>query len=71
MTACRKGHYRKMLAGLARTGLVVLDDLKLAVMGNTPHRNLAKILEDRDERRPTFVTSQLVIKHHKPRIINA
>ncbi|MHB8353700.1 MAG: ATP-binding protein [Burkholderiales bacterium] len=50
MTTCRKGHYRKMLAYLARTDLVVLDDLRLAVMGNASHRNLAKILEDCDER---------------------
>lgn len=52
-----------MLAGLARTDLVVLDDFGLAVMGDEQRRDLLEILEDRYERRSTIVTSQFAVEH--------
>ena len=52
-----------MLAGLARTDLVVLDDFGLAVMGDEQRRDLLEILEDRYERRSTIVTSQFGVDH--------
>ncbi len=55
-----------MLAGLARTDLVVLDDFGLTVMGDEQRRDLLEILEDRYERRSTIVTSQFAVEHwHK------
>ena len=62
-TARGDGRYRKVLAGLARTDLVVLDDFGLAVMGDEQRRDLLEILEDRYERRSTIVTSQFAVEH--------
>ncbi|WP_298185372.1 IS21-like element helper ATPase IstB, partial [Acidiferrobacter sp.] len=62
-TARGDGRYRKVLAGLARTDLVVLDDFGLAVMGDEQRRDLLEILEDRYERRSTIVTSQFGVDH--------
>ena len=53
------GRYEKLLAGYAKTQLLVLDDLGLAPMGDVERRDLLEILEDRHELRSTVVTSQL------------
>lgn len=55
------GRYPKVLANLARTNLVVLDDWGLGPLNDSQRHDLLEILEDRYERRSTLVTSQLPI----------
>lgn len=57
------GRYRKLLAQLARTELIVLDDFGLSAMSDEQRRDLLEILEDRYERRSTLVTSQFPVEH--------
>lgn len=57
------GRYRKLLAQLARTELLVLDDFGLSAMNDEQRRDLLEILEDRYERRSTLVTSQFPVEH--------
>lgn len=57
------GRYRKLLAQLARTDLIVLDDFGLAVVGDEQRRDLLEILEDRYQRRSTLITSQFPVEH--------
>ena len=53
------GRFGKLLAKLARTDLLVLDDFGLAPLGDRERHDLLEILEDRHGRRSTIVTSQL------------
>ncbi len=55
------GRYPKLMAGLAKTHLLVLDDWGLAPMSDADRRELLEILEDRHDRRSTMVTSQLSV----------
>lgn len=55
------GRYPKLMSGLARTDLLVLDDWGLAPLSNADRRELLEILEDRHELRSTLVTSQLPV----------
>ncbi|NWG75206.1 MAG: ATP-binding protein [Rubrivivax sp.] len=57
------GRYRKLLAQLARTDLIVLDDFGLATFSDEQRRDLLEILEDRYERRSTIITSQFPVEH--------
>lgn len=57
------GRYRKLLASLARTDLIVLDDFGLAALGEESRRDLLEILEDRYQRRSTIVTSQYPVEN--------
>ena len=57
------GRYRKLLASLARTDLIVLDDFGLAAFSDEQRRDLLEILEDRYDRRSTIVTSQFPVEH--------
>ena len=57
------GRYRKLLAQLARTDVIVLDDFGLATWGDEQRRDLLEILEDRYQRRSTIVTSQFAVEH--------
>ena len=60
------GSYGKLLASLARTDLLVIDDLGLAPLNDSERRDLYEIIEDRDGLRSTIVTSQLKIdKWHR------
>ena len=56
------GRYGKLLAGLAKTDLLLLDDLGLVPMSDVNRRDLLEILEDRHELRSTLVTSQLPVE---------
>jgi DNA replication protein DnaC len=56
------GSYGRMLARLAKTELVVLDDFALTPLKDQERRDLLEILEDRHERASTLVTSQLPVK---------
>ena len=55
------GRYPKLMAGLAKTDLLVLDDWGLAPLTDADRRELLEILEDRHELRSTLVTSQLPV----------
>jgi DNA replication protein DnaC len=57
------GSYPKLLARLAKTHLLILDDLGLAPLNASERHDLLEILEDRYGRRATLVTSQLPFDH--------
>lgn len=57
------GRYAKLLAELARTDLLVLDDWGLTPLNDEQRRDLLEILDDRFNTRSTLVTSQLPIAH--------
>jgi DNA replication protein DnaC len=57
------GRYSKLLAQLAKTDLVVLDDFGGAVLNEESRRDLLEFLEDRYEVRSTLITSQLPVEH--------
>ena len=55
------GRYPKLMADLAKTDLIVLDDWGLAPLTDADRHELLEILEDRHEIRSTMVTSQLPV----------
>jgi DNA replication protein DnaC len=57
------GRYPKLLASLAKTDLLLLDDWGLAVPSEENRHDLLELLEERHERRATLVTSQLPGEH--------
>ena len=57
------GSYAKLLAKLAKTELLILDDWGLAPLADVERRDLLEILEDRYRSRATLITSQLPIEH--------
>jgi DNA replication protein DnaC len=57
------GRYSKLLAELAKTDLLLLDDWGLAPMNNEQRRDLLEILDDRYRSRATLITSQLPLEH--------
>jgi DNA replication protein DnaC len=57
------GRYPKLLAELAKTDLLVLDDWGLTPLNDEQRRDLLEILDDRFNARYTLVTSQLPITH--------
>ena len=57
------GRYPKLLAELARTDLLLLDDWGLTPLNDEQRRDLLEILDDRFNARSTLVTSQLPIAH--------
>jgi len=56
------GTYSRELTRLARADVLILDDWGLAPLGDRERRDLLEIIEDRNGRRATIVTSQLPIK---------
>jgi len=56
------GSYGRMLARLAKTDLLLVDDFALSPLKDQERRDLLEILEDRHERASTLVTSQLPFK---------
>ena len=56
------GRYPKMLASLAKTDLLILDDWCLTPMTATQRRDLLEIIEERHTRRSTIATSQLPVE---------
>lgn len=59
------GSYSKELTKLAKVEILLLDDLGLAPLTDTERRDLLEVLEDRQGRKSTIVTSQLpVMKWH-------
>jgi len=57
------GRYLKLMTGLARMDLLILDDWAVAPLGEPERHDLLEILEDRYDRRSTLVTSQLPVDH--------
>jgi DNA replication protein DnaC len=56
------GSYTRLLARLAKTELLVLDDWGLAPLTTPERHDLLEVLEDRAERASTLITSQLPVK---------
>ena len=57
------GGYPKLMASLAKTDLLVLDDWGLAGLDATARRDLLELLDDRHGQRSTLVTSQRPVEH--------
>jgi DNA replication protein DnaC len=57
------GRYPKLMATLAKTALLILDDWGLAALSDENRRDLLELLEERHDRRATLVTSQLPVEH--------
>ncbi len=60
-TAKSDGRYAKVLSGVARVDVLVLDDWGLYALNDASRRDLLEIVEDRYGRRSTVVTSQLPV----------
>lgn len=57
------GRFTKLMAGFAKTDLIVLDDWGLASLDAAGRRDLLELLDDRHGQRSTLVTSQLPVDH--------
>ena len=57
------GRHPRMLKALAKINVLILDDWGLAVLSPSERRDLLEILEDRNGRGSTIVTSQLPVEH--------
>ena len=57
------GNYTKLMTKLAKTHLLVIDDLGLAPMTDSDRRNLLEVIEDRHTTGSTILTSQLPFEH--------
>jgi len=57
------GRYVKLMAGLAKVDLLVLDDFGLQPLSQEQRHDLLEILEDRYQRRSTLVAGQLPHEH--------
>lgn len=57
------GRFTKLMAGYAKTDLIVLDDWGLASLDAAARRDLLELLDDRHGQRSTLVTSQLPVEH--------
>jgi DNA replication protein DnaC len=62
-TAKGDGRYPRLMRDLAKTDLVVLDDLGLAPLEAGERRDLLEILEERYDRHSTLVSSQYPVEH--------
>jgi DNA replication protein DnaC len=57
------GRYPKLMATLAKTDVLILDDWALAKLNDDHRRDVLEILEDRHDRRSTLVSSQFPLEH--------
>jgi DNA replication protein DnaC len=57
------GTYPRLLARLAKTDVLVIDDFAIAPIADAERRDLLEVLEDRCGARATIMTSQLDPKH--------
>lgn len=65
------GRYLRILGGLARVNVLIIDDWGLTVLTEAERRDLLEIMEDRHQRQCTIVTSQLPVPHWHEAIGNA
>ena len=64
------GRHARLLKSIARTQLLILDDWGLAHLTPEQGRDLLEILDDRQGRGSTIVTSQVDVKHWHEMIAN-
>ena len=57
------GRYPKLLASIAKTAVLVIDDWGVSKLGAENRRDLLEIIEDRHGIRSTIVTSQLPVEN--------
>lgn len=57
------GRYPKLMAGYAKTDLLLLDDWGLAPLNESQRRDLLEIVEDRHNLKSTMITSQIPVEH--------
>ena len=57
------GRYHKLMAGFAKTDLLILDDWGLTKLNAEQRRDLLELLDDRHGHRSTIVTSQIPVDH--------
>jgi DNA replication protein DnaC len=57
------GRYGKLLKEMAKTELLLLDDLGLSNLNDEQRRDLLEILEERYEQRSTIIASQFPVEH--------
>jgi len=57
------GRFTKLMAGFAKTDLIILDDWGLAKLTAEQRRDLLELLDDRHANRSTIVTSQVPVEH--------
>ena len=57
------GRHGRLLKGLGRVQLLILDDWGLAPLTGEQRRDLLEIMDDRHERGSTIVTSQVPVDH--------
>lgn len=57
------GSYARVLAKLARTSVLILDDLALSALADSERRDLLEVIEDRHGSASTVITSQLPVEH--------
>ena len=62
-TAKGDGRYANVMAALAQTDLILLDDWGLAQCDDASRHDVLELLEDRHGHRATIVTSQFPIEH--------
>ena len=57
------GSYARVLAKLARTSVLALDDLGMAALTDSERQDLLEVIEDRHGSAATIITSQLPVEH--------
>ena len=57
------GRFTRLMAGFAKTDLIILDDWGLAKFTGEQRRDLLELLDDRHGNRSTLVTSQVPVEH--------
>jgi DNA replication protein DnaC len=57
------GSYARVLAKLARTSVLILDDLGLAALTDSERGDLLEVIEDRHGSASTVIASQLPVEH--------
>jgi DNA replication protein DnaC len=57
------GSYARVLLKLAKTSVLILDDLGLSAMTDSERRDLLEVIEDRHGSASTIITSQLPVEH--------
>jgi DNA replication protein DnaC len=57
------GRFTKLMAGFAKTDLIILDDWGLAKFTAEQRRDLLELIDDRHGNRSTVVTSQVPVDH--------
>lgn len=57
------GRYHKIMTGLAKKDLLVIDDFALAPLIDEQRRDLLEIVEERYDRRSTLIASQVPREH--------